>query len=139
MPLPRRKSKAPPVPFSCPLSECMSFLRGAWAPNVIWYLSAAPRRFSELRADIPRVSAKVLSTRLHELEEKGIVLREVIPSSPPTTEYSLTDLGRQLVPAIAAIVEVGHQLKTRTATTPPRSVVASSPRASAARRAAVVG
>jgi DNA-binding HxlR family transcriptional regulator len=107
-----RKNKATPPPL-CPLSECMQMLRGAWAPNVIWYLSQQPRRFGELRVDIPRVSARVLSARLRELEAKGVVTRRVMPTSPPSVEYELTELGRELVPALAAIVEVGRKLKSR--------------------------
>jgi hypothetical protein len=50
----------------------MKLLGGAWTPNVIWYLSGGPRRFGELRTDIPRVSAKVLTERLRSLEAKGV-------------------------------------------------------------------
>ncbi len=110
-----RKSKAPPPLPSCPLTECMALLGGAWTPNIIWYLSAGPRRFGELRTDIPPVSAKVLTARLRELETKGVVTRNVMPTSPPSVEYSLTPLGRELVPAINVIVAIGHKLKTRTA------------------------
>ncbi|HEU4538119.1 MAG TPA: helix-turn-helix domain-containing protein, partial [Polyangiaceae bacterium] len=84
----------------------MSLLRGAWAPNVIWYLSEQPRRFGELRVDLPAVSARVLSARLRELEAKGVIGRRAAPSSPPSIEYELTDLGHELLPAIRAIVEV---------------------------------
>jgi DNA-binding HxlR family transcriptional regulator len=108
-----RKNAVGAPPPGCPLTECMSLLRGAWAPNVIWYLSAHPRRFGELRHDIPRISARVLSARLRELEEKGVVDRRVVPTSPPSVEYELTELGRELVPAIHAIVEVGKKLKSR--------------------------
>lgn len=105
-----RKSKvaAPPV---CPLSECMQLLRGAWAPNVIWYLSGGARRFGELRHDIPRISARVLSARLRELEARGVIRRNVLGTSPPSAEYELTELGGDLVPAIQAIVDVGKRLK----------------------------
>ncbi len=113
MSLKRRKNKAPPFPPSCPLSECMTLLGGAWTPNVIWYLCAGPRRFSELRYDIPGISAKVLSTRLRELAYKGVVERRVMETSPPSVEYALTDLGQELIPAINAIVEVGYKLKGR--------------------------
>jgi DNA-binding HxlR family transcriptional regulator len=89
----------------------MRLLAGAWAPNVIWYLSEQPRRFGELRIDIPRISARVLSARLRELEAKGVVRREVVASTPPSVEYSLTELGLELVPALAAIVAVGRKLK----------------------------
>jgi DNA-binding HxlR family transcriptional regulator len=110
MGLPLRKSRVT-APPPCPLSECMSLLRGAWAPNVIWYLSAGPRRFGELRVDIPRISARVLSARLRELEAKGVVVRELLDTSPPSAEYALTELGRDLVPAIQAIIRVGQKLK----------------------------
>ncbi|CTQ52691.1 HTH-type transcriptional activator HxlR [Roseibium album] len=93
------------------LTECMQVIAGAWAPNVIWSLRAGPRRFSELRADIPPVSAKVLSARLSELEERGVLLRHVMPTSPPSVEYELTGLGEELIPALEAIVQVGHKLK----------------------------
>jgi DNA-binding HxlR family transcriptional regulator len=103
-----RRNRSPQP--ACPLSECMAFLRGAWTPNVIWYLSGGPRRFGELRTDIPRISAKVLSARLRELEEKGVVARQVLATSPPSAEYSLTELGSELIPAISAIVKVGQRL-----------------------------
>jgi len=112
-----RKNRAPPVPERCPLTECMSLLGGAWTPNVIWYLSGGPRRFGELRTDIPLISAKVLSARLYELESKGVVERRLLDSSPPSAEYALTDLGAELLPAIEAIAKVGHKLKRRADTT----------------------
>ena len=108
-----RKNRSPEPPNECPLSKCMEVLKGVWTPNIIWYLSGGPRRFNELRVDIPRISAKVLTTRLRDLEAKGVIRREVKPTSPPSVEYSLTDLGQQLVPAINAIADVGHKLKER--------------------------
>jgi DNA-binding HxlR family transcriptional regulator len=109
----RRKSKVTPPPMGCPLTACMQFLKGAWTPNVIWYLRGGPRRFSELLADIPGVSPKVFSARLKQLELDGILTRHVMPTSPPTVEYALTNLGYELTPAIDAIVQVGHKLKRR--------------------------
>lgn len=111
MALKLRKNTAPAPPNMCPLSHCMSLLGGAWTPNIIWYLSGGPRRFSELRHDIPAISAKMLSARLRDLEERGVVLRQVMPTSPPSVEYSLTPLGRELLPAIQTIAEIGHKLK----------------------------
>lgn len=106
-----RKNRSSPPPEPCELTECMSIIAGAWAPNVIWHLRAGPRRFSELRIDIPPVSAKVLSQRLRELEGRGVIKRTVQPTMPPSVEYCLTPLGQELVPALSAIVEVGHKLK----------------------------
>ena len=100
-----------PPPKKCPIGECLSIIGGAWTPNIIWYLSEQPRRFSELKNDIHGISSKVLTDRLKRLEAEGVVNREVMPTSPPTVEYSLTELGKELKPAIDAIVDVGHRLK----------------------------
>lgn len=113
MVLKMRKSRAKPQPPFCPLTECMMLLGGAWTPNVVWCLSGGPRRFSELRTDIPRISAKMLSARLHDLEAKGVITRAVVPTSPPSTEYALTTLGSELMPAIEAIVDIGYRLRER--------------------------
>lgn len=106
-----RRSKAPPAPPACPMTVCMGLLGGVWTPNLIWMLSGGPRRFGELRRDIPQISPKMLTARLRELEEKGVVTREVMPSSPPSVEYSLTDVGHELIPVINAIVKVGTKLR----------------------------
>lgn len=110
-----RRSKAPPPPPGCPMAACMAVLGGAWTPSLIWKLSGGPRRFGELRRDIPGISPKMLATRLRELEEKGVVVREVVPTSPPSVEYSLSELGRELVPVINTIVRVGTRLREASA------------------------
>jgi DNA-binding HxlR family transcriptional regulator len=108
-----RPTRVSPPPDECPLTECMAFLGGAWTPNILWYLRDGPRRFNELRRDIDGVSAKVLSQRLQRLQSDGIVTRTVMPTSPPTVDYELTDFGREILPAVDAIVDVGHRIKAR--------------------------
>lgn len=117
-----RKNRSPEPPQPCMLTECMAVISGAWAPNVIWSLRAGPRRFNELRTDIPPISAKVLSARLSELEAKGVLVRHVRRTSPPSTEYELTPLGTELLPALDAIVQVGHRLKERKLNSPEKQV-----------------
>ncbi|WP_103255917.1 winged helix-turn-helix transcriptional regulator [Tabrizicola aquatica] len=97
----------------CPLSDCMAFIGGAWTPNILWHLAQGPRRFSELRADIPLVSAKVLTQRLRELEERGILLRIVSQGTAASVEYRLTELGLEFLPVIQAIAQVSLRLKRR--------------------------
>src|ERR687892_2365820 len=108
-----RPSRVSPPPERCPLTECMSLLGGSWTPNVIWYLREGPRRFNELKGDIVGISSKTLSARLRKLETDGVLTRTVLPTSPPTVEYELTELGREILPAVDAIVEVGLHLKER--------------------------
>jgi len=98
---------------NCPLLACMKFLGGAWTPNILYYLKSGPKRFSELKNDISNISAKVLSQRLKRLQADELVVRTVVPTSPPIVEYALTELGRELKPAIEAIVRVGEKLKRR--------------------------
>lgn len=106
-----RRSKAPPPPPGCPMAACMSILGGAWTPSLIWKLAGDPRRFGELERDIPGISPKMLTRRLRDLEEKGVVVRKVAPTSPPSVEYSLSELGRELVPVINMIVRVGTRIR----------------------------
>ena len=107
-----RKSLAPPRPAGCPMRECMKLLGGAWTPDIVWHLSGGPRRFGELQKDIARISPKMLTARLRTLEEKAVITRAVIETSPPSVEYSLSPLGKELLPVIAAIVKVGTRLRT---------------------------
>jgi DNA-binding HxlR family transcriptional regulator len=111
MALKLRKSKAPPPPPGCPMGACMELLGGAWTPNLIWQLSGGPRRFGELRRDVSGISPKMLAARLRILEEKGVVTREVVGTSPPSVEYELSELGRELIPVINAIVRVGTRIR----------------------------
>lgn len=102
-------------PAGCPMAACMDLLGGAWTPNVIWQLSGGPRRFGVLYRNIPGISPKMLAARLRELDEKGVVIRKVAPTSPPSVAYELSELGQELIPVIRSIVRVGARLRTRTA------------------------
>jgi DNA-binding HxlR family transcriptional regulator len=81
---------------------CESFQRAAqlvakrWVPQVVWVLLDGPRRYSVLRDAIPEISDTLLSERLRELEDAGIVTRTVTPSTPVLIEYGLTGRGREL-------------------------------------------
>jgi DNA-binding HxlR family transcriptional regulator len=113
MALRMRKNKSPSPPADCPLLACTAIIGGPWTPSIIWYLSAGARRFTELKSDIPPITARVLTKRLRELERQGVVERRVMPTSPPSVEYELTALGHELLPAIQSIIDVGTKLQQR--------------------------
>ena len=113
--LKRRQNKVASPPNECELTLCVRYMGGTWTANILWYLSQQPRRFSELKQDLRGISAKVLSQRLHRLESDSLVVRLPLSTSPPSVEYALTELGRDLQPALAALVEVGHKIKQRKA------------------------
>ena len=105
-----RANKSGPAPEGCPLESSLKLLAGAWTPKILWYLRTEPRRFGDLKRDLGGISAKVLTTRLKELEKRGVLAREVKHTSPPTVEYSLTALGQKLNPILESIAEVGTEL-----------------------------
>lgn len=73
-------------------------------------LLSGKKRFSELERSLVSITPKVLSERLKELEAKGIVHRTVIPTVPPTTEYELTEMGREFEKVIRAMQAFGTLL-----------------------------
>lgn len=106
-----KANKSGPVPQECPLGASLKLLAGAWTPQILWYLKIEPRRFGDLKRDLGKVSAKVLTTRLRELEHRGVITRTVKHTSPPTVEYALSDLGKRLNPILDSIAEVGKGLR----------------------------
>ena len=112
----RRKTRVPPPPSGCPLTQCMRLLAGAWTSDVLWYLREGERCFTELQLDIGRVSAKMLSNRLRKLENEGIIQRSTRRTSPPTVWYSLTPVGQELCAALVNVVEVAQRLKRKAPT-----------------------
>ncbi len=88
----------------CPSVEgAFELLSRKWAGLLIHVLSAGPRHFSELRSAVPGVSARMLAARVKELEQAGILRREVQTASPVRVLYSLTEKGRALIPVMAGI------------------------------------
>ncbi|WP_226701416.1 winged helix-turn-helix transcriptional regulator [Priestia aryabhattai] len=67
-----------------------------WTGLIIYVLMSGPKRFSELNESIPALSRRLLTERIKELEDHGIVVRNVIPDRPIRSEYSLTQKGTEL-------------------------------------------
>jgi DNA-binding HxlR family transcriptional regulator len=107
----RRKTTVALPPQECPLRQCMSLISGAWTADLIWYLRAGERCFTELQFDLKGISAKVLTARLRFLERERVVARLPKPTSPPTVYYALTPLGLELLDALTRVMEVGQRLK----------------------------
>src|SRR5258706_9658798 len=86
------------------LEDALKVLEGRWKVLIIFHLFRAPvLRFSELRRAIPGVSQKMLIQQLRDLERNGILARKVYPEVPPKVEYTLTEEGLALRPALVAL------------------------------------
>jgi DNA-binding HxlR family transcriptional regulator len=74
-----------------------------WTVLIVGALEEQERRFGQLLSLVSGISAKVLTQTLRTLERDGLVKREIFPETPTWVEYSLTELGRELVDPIATI------------------------------------
>ena len=97
----RRPSRSEDLP--CSVGDAVDVFASRWKGQILWYLQDGPQRFMELRRQIPAVSPKVLTQKLRELERDGLVRREHHPEIPPRVEYSMTPLGRSVLPVLETI------------------------------------
>jgi len=90
----------------CPVEAIAEIIGQKWVSLIIRDLADGPQRFGELQHSI-KISPRVLSSRLQELELGGLVLREVFAEIPPRTEYTLTEKGKSLIPLIEEMRRIG--------------------------------
>ncbi|MFB6816812.1 winged helix-turn-helix transcriptional regulator [Streptomyces sp. NPDC056347] len=104
-------AKAPRTgPYICGIDAALDVVSGKWKGLILWELNAHRlRRFGQLRRGLPGVSEKMLTQHLREMEEDGLVHREVYAEVPPRVEYSLTEHGRTLIQALGPLGAWGTQ------------------------------
>ncbi|MBP6826659.1 MAG: helix-turn-helix transcriptional regulator [Saprospiraceae bacterium] len=93
-----------------PVEFALDRIGGAWKMPVLWRLNGRVMRYGELKKDIPRVTHKMLTAQLRELEADGFVTRTVYAVVPPKVEYALTERGQRAIPVIETIRNYGLEL-----------------------------
>lgn len=89
----------------CPIHRSMAILGTKWKPVIIWALRERTMRFGQIAAAVDTISRKMLTTTLNQLEEEGVIYRNVRSESGAlNVEYWLTEKGRDLVPLIVNLV-----------------------------------
>jgi DNA-binding HxlR family transcriptional regulator len=96
------------APASEELTEVFALLGKRWSGLVLGVLTSGPARFAELRRAIPGISERMLSDRLAELTDRGLVVREVLEGPPLGVSYRLTPAGMALRPALEALIQWAH-------------------------------
>ena len=98
--------------LACPIRHVISRFGDKWSMLVLFMLHRSETgilRFNEIRRLMTDCSQKMLSQTLKNLEQSHLVHREVYPEVPPRVEYSLTDTGKSLMPAIMALINWGKE------------------------------
>ncbi len=101
--------------YFCTMELTLAIIGGKWKLILLWYLSKqGTMRFGQLRKDMPTITQKMLTRQLRELESDGLVHREVYPQVPPKVEYSLTPLGKSIIPIVEQLCEWGKSYEDYT-------------------------
>jgi len=96
--------------YYTPVEFAMDRIGGTWKMPILWRLKDRVMRYGELKKAMPRITHKMLTSQLRELEEEGFVNRKVYPVVPPKVEYSITKRGMRSIPVIEMIRNYGLEL-----------------------------
>lgn len=91
----------------CPVLKTADIISGKWTLLVLRDLAEGVNRFSALERSLQGISPKTLSERLKALQEAGVITRKSYAEVPPRVEYSLTEMGRDLIPLVEHMREYG--------------------------------
>lgn len=96
--------------YNCEKELTLSVISGKWKIVIIWHLGKEGTiRYNEFQRLLPKITPKMLSSQLKELMEDGIVVRKVHPEVPPRVEYSLTEVGKTLLPIVESMYDWGKK------------------------------
>ncbi len=96
----------------CPVATAVALVGGKWKLLILRNLRSRPWRFNELQRDLEGISQKVLTDSLRQMMDDGLVYRQDYQELPPRVEYSLTDLGKEMLPILDALANFGNYYKT---------------------------
>ncbi|MER0468950.1 winged helix-turn-helix transcriptional regulator [Bacillus cabrialesii subsp. cabrialesii] len=97
----------------CPVETTLDIIGGKWKGILLYHLIDGKKRFNEFRRLYPKITQRMLTLQLRELERDGVIHREVYKQVPPKVEYSLTEFGRTLEPVILHMKDWGEKYKDR--------------------------
>jgi len=86
-----------PCELPCPIERSMRMIGGKWTASVLWHLKDGPVRFNELSRLLTGASKKILSQRLSEMEENGLITRHVISEKPIAVTYEISPFGQSVL------------------------------------------
>lgn len=85
---------------NCDMTYAVQIIGGRWKLLILASLNKQPLRYGEIKKNISQITERMLTLQLKEMEQDGLIIRTVFPAVPPKVEYSLTELGKALIPII---------------------------------------
>ena len=93
----------------CPVRGVLDKISDKWSMLLVMTLASGPRRFNQLRREVPDISQKMLTQTLRDLQRDGMVARQVFDTKPPSVEYRLTGLGQSLIVPFGHLIEWANE------------------------------
>lgn len=93
----------------CPVETTLELIGGKYKALILWHLSEGTLRFSQIQKAIPSATPRVLTRQLREMEDQHLIRRKIYAVVPPKVEYSLTELGKSLMPILTAMRDWGAE------------------------------
>ncbi len=84
--------------YACSFEFALYLVSGKWKGLILWHLQEDTLRYGELKKIFPKITQKMLTQTLRELEKHGLITRKVYPVVPPKVEYTITKNGKKLIP-----------------------------------------
>ncbi len=93
--------------YACSFELALEMFSGKWKSLILWHLSHGTMRYSELKRASDKITQKMLTQTLRDLEKNRLITRKVYPVVPPKVEYTITDNARKLIPILESIKSWG--------------------------------
>jgi DNA-binding HxlR family transcriptional regulator len=97
--------------YNNPVELALEVIGGKYKMPILWRLKDKTYRYGELKKALGKITHKMLTEQLRELENDGMIARKVYPEIPPKVEYSITEKGKTSIPIISSLRDWGHDFK----------------------------
>lgn len=93
----------------CPVRGVLDRISDKWSMLLVMTLAEGPKRFNQLRREVPDISQKMLTQTLRDLQRDGMVARRVYDTKPPSVEYRLTPMGESIIVPLGHLIDWANE------------------------------
>jgi len=96
--------------YVCSVEFALDIVSGKWRGLILWHLSHGTLRYGEIRKHLGKITQKMLTQTLRDLEKHQLITRKIYPVVPPKVEYTITEYGEKIIPIFQQLSEWGDEL-----------------------------